>query len=273
MELHFGQYRLKPAERQVLGPKGALDVSARSFDLLALLLGRPDEVIRKAELFDAAWPGLVVEENTLQVHISALRKVLGAGMIMTVHGQGYKYTGPRPLVDGDASAATDAEPHATVFLSGARTAPVTGGRLCGEVRYRITQPPTETMICHCRMCQKFSGSAFTIGSVYATDAVIFTKGALKYFKSSPFAERGFCATCGSSMSYRPLEPAVSKEWEGWILIECGSLDNPAASVPTWELGVESQMPWLDIRLGHRRVRCQDAPDLVEAWAAYDLPVP
>ena len=54
-------------------------------------------MVGKSELLDAVWPGLVVEENTLQVHISALRKALAADMIMTVHGRGYKYTGPQPL--------------------------------------------------------------------------------------------------------------------------------------------------------------------------------
>jgi DNA-binding winged helix-turn-helix (wHTH) protein len=61
MDLQFGQYRLKRAERQLLGPEGPVELSARSFDILALLLGRPDEVIGKSELFNAAWPGLVVE--------------------------------------------------------------------------------------------------------------------------------------------------------------------------------------------------------------------
>ena len=102
MDLQFGQYRLKRAERLLLGPKGPVELSARSFDILAMLLERPDDVIGKTELFDAVWPGLVVEENTLQVHISALRKVLDPGMIMTVHGRGYKYAGPRPI----AAAAT-----------------------------------------------------------------------------------------------------------------------------------------------------------------------
>ncbi len=97
MDLQFGQYRLKHAERQLLGPAGPVELSARSFDILALLLGRPEEIISKSELFDAVWPGLVVEENTLQVHISALRKALPPGMIMTVHGRGYKYSGPRPV--------------------------------------------------------------------------------------------------------------------------------------------------------------------------------
>ena len=97
MDLEFGSYRLKRAERLLLGPKGPVELSARSFDILAILLERPDQVVGKNELFDAVWPGMVVEENTLQVHISALRKALDTGMIMTVHGRGYKYAGSRPV--------------------------------------------------------------------------------------------------------------------------------------------------------------------------------
>jgi TolB-like protein len=54
-------------------------------------------VVSKGHLFEVVWPGRVVEENTLQVHISALRKVLPMGAVMTVHGRGYKYAGPKPL--------------------------------------------------------------------------------------------------------------------------------------------------------------------------------
>ena len=107
MDLEFGNYRLKRAERLLLGPKGPVELSARSFDILAMLLERPDEVIGKTELFDAVWPGLVVEENTLQVHVSALRKALDAGMIMTVHGRGYKYAGPRPVAASSAAPVVD----------------------------------------------------------------------------------------------------------------------------------------------------------------------
>ena len=110
MDLQFGQYRLKPAERLVLGPKGPVELSARSFDILAMLLEKPDVVIGKSELFDAVWPGLVVEENTLQVHMSVLRKALDAGMITTVHGRGYKYSGPRPVAAAATPVATGAPP-------------------------------------------------------------------------------------------------------------------------------------------------------------------
>jgi TolB-like protein len=113
MDLEFGNYRLKRAERLLLGPNGPLEISARSFDILAKLLERPDEVIGKTELFDAVWPGLVVEENTLQVHISALRKLLSAEMIATVHGRGYKYANPRPFV---AAAEIAAPPKPSIAI-------------------------------------------------------------------------------------------------------------------------------------------------------------
>lgn len=98
MDWEFGNYRLNRAKRLLIGPEGPVELSARSFDILDVLLGKPDEVVGKDDLFDAVWPGLVVEENTLQVHISALRKALPPGMIMTVHGRGYKYVGPKPFV-------------------------------------------------------------------------------------------------------------------------------------------------------------------------------
>src|SRR5262250_2049973 len=98
MDLEFGNYRLKRAERLLIGPEGPVELSARSFDILDTLLRKPDEVVGKGELFDTVWPGVAVEENTLQVHISALRKALPQGMIMTVHGRGYKYAGPKPFV-------------------------------------------------------------------------------------------------------------------------------------------------------------------------------
>src|SRR5690349_19583962 len=97
MEWEFGNYRLNRAKRLLIGPVGPVELSARSFDILDALLGKPDQVVGKDDLFDIVWPGMVVEENTLQVHISALRKALPPGMIMTVHGRGYKYVGPKPF--------------------------------------------------------------------------------------------------------------------------------------------------------------------------------
>lgn len=99
MDLRFGRFTLKSSDRQLLGPDGPIELSGRAFDILTMLLGMPDNVVPKSVLLDAVWPGLVVEENTLQVHVSSLRKALDEGMITTVHGRGYKYAGPRPEVD------------------------------------------------------------------------------------------------------------------------------------------------------------------------------
>jgi DNA-binding winged helix-turn-helix (wHTH) protein len=114
MDLQFGNYRLKPAERLLLGPDGPLELSARSFDILAMLLEKPDEVIGKVQLLDTVWSGLVVEDNTLQVHVSALRKLLPAEMIVTVHGRGYKYAGPRPIAAA-AEATAPSKPSIAVI--------------------------------------------------------------------------------------------------------------------------------------------------------------
>ena len=109
MEIGFGPYRLKPQQREIAGPRGPVELSARSFDILALLLRKPGEVISKDELFNAVWSGVAVEENTLQVHVSALRKALDPAYIVTVHGRGYKYGGPAPVMRGGEAAPATAD--------------------------------------------------------------------------------------------------------------------------------------------------------------------
>lgn len=172
-----------------------------------------------------------------------------------------------------ANAPSTMEQRPLLDMAGGKKVPVTGGCLCGEIRYRVTEPALDTSFCHCRMCQKSTGSPVTAGSIYAASAVQFTKGEPKYYKSSPFAERGFCANCGSNLTFRAVAPPVTPALADWILIRTATLDNPAPNAPTWHLGVESQMPWVDIQHARNRVRCQESPDIVEAWAAFDLPVP
>ncbi len=102
-DITFGDYALRRRERELRGPGGPVELSARSFDILMVLLAKPHEIVGKDALLDAVWPGVVVEENTLHVHMSALRKALEPSMIATVHGRGYKYAGPPP---GVAETAT-----------------------------------------------------------------------------------------------------------------------------------------------------------------------
>ncbi len=96
----FGRFVAQPEARQLLVDGEPAKLGARAFDLLLTLAERRDRVVSKNELLDVVWPGLVVEENNLQVHISALRKLLGPSAIATVPGRGYRFTAP---IDGAAN--------------------------------------------------------------------------------------------------------------------------------------------------------------------------
>jgi predicted ATPase/DNA-binding winged helix-turn-helix (wHTH) protein len=74
----------------------------RAFGLLTMLVEQRERAVSKNELLDTVWRGVIVEENNLQVQISALRRLLGAGAIATIPGRGYRFVLP---VDGDGDAA------------------------------------------------------------------------------------------------------------------------------------------------------------------------
>ena len=90
----FGAVEVLPERRQVLVEGAEAPLGARAFDLLMTLIERRDRVVSKSELLDLVWPGLVVEENNLQVQVSTLRKLLGNRAIATLPGRGYRFTLP-----------------------------------------------------------------------------------------------------------------------------------------------------------------------------------
>jgi TolB-like protein/Tfp pilus assembly protein PilF len=90
--IRFGRAELRASERQLLVDGCPVALGARAFDVLSLLIEHRDRVVTKDELLQVVWPGLVVEENNLQVQISNLRKCLGAGAITTIPGRGYRFT-------------------------------------------------------------------------------------------------------------------------------------------------------------------------------------
>lgn len=91
-ELVFDRFVVRRDSRQVLVDGMPVRLGARAFDVLLVLIERRDRVVSKLELFDLVWPGLVVEENNLHVHISALRKQFGQHAVTTVPGRGYRFT-------------------------------------------------------------------------------------------------------------------------------------------------------------------------------------
>jgi hypothetical protein len=128
-----------------------------------------------------------------------------------------------------------------------------GGCQCGAVRYRLIAEPTGVNICHCRMCQKASGGPImAFGGVRLSEFVV-TSGAIATFASSDIAERGFCARCGTPLTYRGV--GVDR-----VSVTLGSLDDPGAVEPATQLGVESRVGWL--------VRSLSLPEIrIEQWLA------
>lgn len=99
----FGAFVLQQHERRLLRDGHAVLVGARAFDVLCVLVENSGQLVTKQQLLDAVWPGLVVEENNLQVHVSSLRRILGADAIATVPGRGYRFA---LRVGGGSGAST-----------------------------------------------------------------------------------------------------------------------------------------------------------------------
>jgi DNA-binding winged helix-turn-helix (wHTH) protein len=94
----FGPFELDRAGRRVWRDGRVLPLRERAVEVLLALLERPGEVVDKRALFERAWPELDDAENNLQVEISALRRQLGPGLIVTVPGRGYQLALPAPRI-------------------------------------------------------------------------------------------------------------------------------------------------------------------------------
>ena len=111
--IRFGPFELRPAQRSLLVGGVPTALGARAFDVLMVLFDRRAAPVSKADLLQAVWPDAVVEDNTLQVHVSALRKLLGPLSIATIPGHGYRFTA---VLEADGAPpgplpATAAPPH------------------------------------------------------------------------------------------------------------------------------------------------------------------
>jgi TolB-like protein len=106
----FGRFRVDLRRREVWRDEEPVRLGSRALDILCVLASAKGNLVTKDELMARVWPGTFVEENNLQVHISALRKVLaeegGQSCLVTVPGRGYRLIG--------LQAVPSADPHASV---------------------------------------------------------------------------------------------------------------------------------------------------------------
>jgi predicted ATPase/DNA-binding winged helix-turn-helix (wHTH) protein len=106
MTSKFGRFQVLPHRREVLSDGVPVALGSRAFDVLMVLIEAGGELVTKEELLNRVWPGRVVEEHSLQFHISTLRKVLGKdrSFIKTISGRGYRFVADIAASAGEQEA-------------------------------------------------------------------------------------------------------------------------------------------------------------------------
>lgn len=120
-----------------------------------------------------------------------------------------------------------------------------GSCLCGSVRYEVGGPVHDVHNCHCSMCRKSHGAAFSTFARLTAGDLRFVSGNehVRAYRSSSQIERTFCDTCGSRLTVRfdGMPDAV------WVSV--GTLEDGAGVQPESHMFVGSKAPWLEISDG------------------------
>lgn len=132
------------------------------------------------------------------------------------------------------------------------TSRVSGGCLCGRIRYDADVFLHDGYICHCTVCQKCTGQPAEITVLIKPGTLRYRGEEPKYFQTSAGGKRGFCAECGSRIVWQAIAPE-----DDWLTNLCvGSLDNPADARIACHIFADTRLPWYD--------PCDDLPKFTEA---------
>jgi hypothetical protein len=132
-----------------------------------------------------------------------------------------------------------------------------GGCQCGRVRYRVRVENDEAYACHCRMCQRATGGVY-IAFKNVRKADVAWEREPDYYASSPIAQRGFCSTCGTPLTFAFPDSANMD-------LTVGSFDEPGRFKPKHHFGAESiQEAWIDMSALPRH-RCDEYQALNDRW--------
>lgn len=126
---------------------------------------------------------------------------------------------------------------------------VSGGCMCGAVRYKAASEPLLTAFCHCRNCQKSGGGGYS-ANVAVPAASLNVEGELSRYTwsggSGGSLTKAFCAQCGSPIAIEAQALA------GLALVQAGSLDDPSWVEPAVHIWCASAQPWDHIPSGANR---------------------
>lgn len=120
-------------------------------------------------------------------------------------------------------------------------APFSGGCLCGAIRYESSAEPVFSINCHCRDCQRTTGTAYAPVLAVPKDAVKITQGEPTYYTvtadSGETVSRGFCPECGAGIfSKLSANPDI-------MGLKAASLDDPSWFKPAMDIYTDSAQPW------------------------------
>ncbi|NLH81165.1 MAG: GFA family protein [Phyllobacteriaceae bacterium] len=128
--------------------------------------------------------------------------------------------------------------------------PIEGGCLCGRVRYRLADVPTDIAHCHCRLCQRSTGAPVVTWATVESSALRLLSGEVAWYRSSPAARRGFCPVCGTQLFFAAAvdapasDPEPSSAAPSEIDVTVASLDEPDLCRPDRNIWVGSRRAFL-----------------------------
>lgn len=141
--------------------------------------------------------------------------------------------------------------------------PMPGGCNCGEVRYLVTKPPLASYICHCHLCQKRTGSAFSMSMVIPADGFELVAG--NPIRKERLVAGGaksvslVCASCYSRIN-------TQREGSPTLNVRAGTLDDTSWLRPVAQIWTSSAQPWALVR--DNIVSYEEQPtDFAAAFAA------
>ncbi len=144
-------------------------------------------------------------------------------------------------------------------MTDTETSPVlTGGCLCGAVRYDARPERLDGYYCHCRMCQLAFGNTRAAFLNLPKERVRWTAALPMLYASSAFARRGFCGHCGTPLSFEYLDSANMD-------LSVGSLDDPSAVTPSSHFAIESRIAAWHADDGLPGQRLDEHLKLTERW--------